>query len=260
MPESYRTQPTRQTPFVVTAYRADADGNLKPDVPTRCPLAAVSVRPEPCCSITNDHERIRKTGPGHPLQVVRCRAHDIAFTLYPPGFAPFRRQSVARVGPDGAQIGTDESSVLKAKFGGTLFDAALDASHGIAWARESGCELPDQWWSTQARHLKLASRIVGIASGLADRTRERIASILALDTLTIRERQQGVDGQDPGYRALGQAIGSILDRLRGVTFAAVALLRCGHWVGQWGEPLHWDSKRRLYDRGPFPVSRTALSP
>jgi len=253
MPELYRTQPIGQTPFVVTSYRSDANGSLKPDVPARCPLAATSIRPEPCCRITNDHERIRKTGPGHPLQVVRCHAHGIAFTLYPPGFAPYRRQSVAVVGPDGAQVGTDESSVLNAGFGGTLFDAALDASQGIAWARESGCELPDRWWSTQGRHLELAARIVGIACGLAGRTRETIASILALDTLTILERHQEAGGEDQGYRALGKAIGSILGRLRGVTFAAVALLRCGYWIGQWGEPLHWDAKRRLYDRGPFQV-------
>ncbi|QDV09319.1 hypothetical protein Poly30_48770 [Planctomycetes bacterium Poly30] len=259
MPESYRALTPKQKPFAVTTYRVDAEGHLRPDVPDRCPLAVTLDRHEVCC-ITSDHDRHRKTGPGHPIRVVRCSAHDIAFTLYPPGFAPYRRQSVALVGPDGAQVDTDETFTLKARFSGTLFDAVLDAIQAVAWARDSeGDQHPERWWSTQGRHLSLGLRIVGIASGLADRTREGIARVLGLDTLTILE-QLGSSDEGQGYRVRGAAISSILDHLPEAAFAAVALLRCGHWIGQWGEPLHWDSKRRVHDRGPFPASRTSPSP
>lgn len=260
MPESYRAQFGKQPPFVVTTYRADAAGNLQPDLPDQCPIAATAGRSESCCKLVRDHDRHRKTGPGHPLRVVRCLTHGIAFTLYPPGFAPYRRQPVAVVAPDGSQIDTDEVSTLKARFGGTLFDAALDAREATPWPRESGGERPDRCWATQGRHLEVASRLVGIAAGLADRTREAIAGTLAIDMLTLREIGQTSGAEAKGYRALGESIGAILMRLRGAAFAAVALLRCGHWAGQWGEPLHWDSKRRLYDRSPFPVPRTAPSP
>jgi len=263
MPQLNCTQRAKPAPFVVTTYRVDASGEMTPDLPDRCPLAATSPRREVCCRIMNDHNRHRKAGPGYPLRVVRCRAHGVAFTLYPPGFAPFRRQSVAQVGPDGARMGTDESCALKANFSGTLFDVALDATHGGDWGRQSESDLPDPWSSSQGRHLDLASRIVGIANGVMDRTQEAIASSLGLDLLAIRERKRAALGEKEtsrarGNRACGQAICSILARLRGVTFAAVALLRCGHWIAQWGEPLHWDSKRRQYDRDPFPVPRTSL--
>lgn len=260
MPESYPTEPAKQTPFVVTTYRADAQGHLTPDVPDQCPVAVTSGDPEPCCRIKIEHKRDRKCGPGHPLWVVGCGVHGIAFTLYPPGFAPYRRQSVAAVGPDGAQIGTNERTVLKKRFSGTLFDAALDAAEGVAWARESGDSLPERWWSTQGRHLKLLAQILGIASGFDDRTQEAVARILNIEMIVLCELRPKPNDVPRGYRAYGKAIGSILAGLRGAASAAITLLRSGHWIGCWGEPLHWDSKRRLYDRGAFPVSRTLPSP
>ena len=259
MPEYYRTLTAKQKPFAITTYRVDAHGRLKPDIPNRCPLAVTQDLPETCC-ITSDHDRQRKTGPGHPIRVVHCSTHDITFTLYPPGFGPYRRQSVAVVGPDGAQVDTNETSTLKARFRGTLFDAVLDAIQAIAWARDSnGAQRPDRCWSTQRRHLNLGLRLVGIASGLADRVRQGIASALSIDMLTILG-QQRLGGVGQGYCAHGEAISSILVELPKAVSAAVALLRCGHWIGEWGEPLHWDSKRRVYDRGPFPVSGTTSSP
>jgi hypothetical protein len=260
MPESYPPEPPKRATFVVTTYRADAHGHLKPDIPDQCPVAATFDHPEACC-ITSDHDRKRKTGPGHPIRVARCSVHNITFTLHPPGFAPYRRQSVAVVGPDGAQVDTGETSTLKARFSGTLFQAALDACQKIAWARDSsGAQHPNPLWSTQGRHLKLGLRLVGIANGLADRVREGIASALSIDMLTILGQLRLVGGVGQGYRAHGEAISSILELLPKPVSTAVALLRCGHWIGEWGEPLHWDSKRRVYDRGPFPVSGTTPSP
>jgi len=250
MPESYPTRPSARRPFVVTPYVLGADGNLVPQMPDRCPQAEATTGPG--CRICAHHHRKRKTGPGFRLMVARCAEHGCAFTLYPPGYAPYRRQAVVRVGPDGAGMDGDEPKTLEHKFESTLFEAAVDASGGHAWARDPADGLSEKWWSTQGRHLSLVSRIVGVARDLSDRVREAVAAVLPLDTLLLRELARSV-----GYRARGHAVCTVLHRLHGAAVAAVRLLRCGHLIGHWGEPLHWDPKRHIFERDPFPCPGTA---
>jgi hypothetical protein len=250
MPESYPTRPSARRPFVVTPYVLVADGNLVPELPDRCPRAETTTGSR--CRISAHHYRKRKTGPGFPLMVARCGEHGCAFTLYPPGYAPYRRQAVVRVGPDGAGMDDDEPETLERKFESTLFEAAVDASGGHAWAREPVDGLSEQWWSTQGRHLSLASRIVGVARDLSDRVREAVAAALPVDTLSLRELAHSV-----GYRARGRSVCTVLRRLHSAAVAAVRLLRCGHLIGHWGEPLHWDPKRHVLERDPFPLASTA---
>lgn len=204
------------------------------------------------CRISAHHHRKRKTGPEFPLLVARCDEHGCAFTLYPPGFAPYRRQAVVRVGPDGAGIQSDEPKTLEDRFESTLFEAAVDADGGRAWARESADDFPEHWWTTQGRHLSLASRILGVARNLSDRLREALAAALMIDTLSLREL-----APSSGYRARARAVCTVLCRLPAAAVAAVRLLRCGHLIGHWGEPLHWDPKRHALDRDPFPLASTA---
>jgi hypothetical protein len=63
--------------------------------------------------------------------------------------------------PDGAADRPAKDG-LREEFEGTVFDAALDGAEGRAWARASDGKLPDRWWSTQGRHLRLASRLLGM--------------------------------------------------------------------------------------------------
>lgn len=242
MSRSYPKRPPPSRPFIVTPYTADADGQLIAEMPARCPLSEGAASTERC-RLVIDHLRQRKTGPRHPLAVVRCRTHGCGFTLYPAGFGPYLRQPVVQMAPDGqcAPAGQDE-------FAGTLFEAAVDAKQGRPWARTSETEddPPERWWGTQGRHLRFAARLVGVAHDLADAVRETIAAALSVSALVLREHSLA-----RGYRAIGEAVCDVLGRFRGGPRRAWQLLVCGHLAGHWGSPWQWDAQRAVMERSPF---------
>ena len=259
MPQSY-TGPARQSrPFICTPYIRGPDERLAAKMPDRCPARACGDGVTGVCDLRTDHHRERKTGPRHPLAVVHCRTHDAAFTLYPPGYAPYRRQSVLRLSHEGSPIVREKGrDAERADFDGTLFESALDARDGVAWARESfegALEAPGRYWAGQGRHLRLAARITGVARELSDKVRVSIAMVLSADCLGLHE---GV--QAKGYRALGKSICSVLAKLKGGARRAWDLLICGAVVGSWGEPLRWDARRGVLERAPFPIQETVMPP
>ena len=75
------------------------------------------------CRVSEAFWRDRLTGPRHPLLVVRCRTHGVAFTLYPPGYVPYGRVPVVCRVDDGSDV--DRT--------GSLLGAALAASGGESW-------------------------------------------------------------------------------------------------------------------------------
>ncbi len=184
--------------------------------------------------------------------MLRCRTHGCAFTLYPPGYAPYRRQPVMRVAPDGKPI-HGEGDRQRTDFAQTVFEAALDARQGRQWARQSDSfhDPPERWWGTQGRHLTLAARLVGIARDLSDRARSSIAAVLSVGHLQLRESSHAV-----GYRAIGHAVCGVLERMRGAAWRARQLLVCGCLADLWGEPLYWDAPRQVLERSPFPAAGT----
>jgi hypothetical protein len=191
--------------------------------------------------------------------VVHCRTHGNAFTLYPPGYAPYRRQSVLRLSHDGSPIFREKGrDAERADFDGTLFESALDARDGVAWARASDAasrEAPERYWAGQGRHLRLAARITGVARELSEQVRVSIAMVLSVDCLGLNEGAQAT-----GYRAMGKAICSVLAKLKSQARRAVDLLTCGALVGSWGQPFHWDADRRVLQRAPFPTRGTSMAP
>ncbi|MGQ0672397.1 MAG: hypothetical protein ACT4N2_05890 [Hyphomicrobium sp.] len=189
------------------------------------------------------------------MVVIACHAHGIAFTLYPPGYAPFRRQPVAKLAPDGNPIGA-ASEPRDDSLAGTVFEAALDAKDGRRWARETGAEVPERWWSTQGRQLRLTARLVGVANDIAEKVREGIAATLSVGTLMLNELCQS-----RGYRAIGRAVCKVLASLKGGwPRRARQLLVCGHIIGQWGEPMHWDATRQVLERSAFLIGEARSSP
>jgi len=258
MSQSYPEPSCQSRPFICTPYVAGRGGRLCAKIPDRCPTRACSPCTTTDCGLRVEHYRPRKTGPPHALAVVRCRTHGCAFTLYPPGYAPYRRQSVLRVSYDGSSIFREPGrTVERGDFDGTLFESALDARDGVAWARESGSailDVPERYWAGQGRHLRLAARITGVASALSERMRVLISMVLSVDCLGLKEGARAA-----GYRAIGKAICSVLAKLTGRARRARALLTCGAVVGSWGEPLHWDAKRRVLERTPFPLGGTVSS-
>lgn len=187
-----------------------------------------------------------------PLTVVRCSTHRFHFTLYPPGYAPYRRQPVLDQAPDGTELIPPKNLPLHA-FQETLFQAALDANDRKPWARDSDSDthLPDRWWSTQGRHLDLASRLLGLFEGLADRLRETIATVLSLDLLLLLELAQRMTGASAGYRSKGQAICELLQAIAPRRDRGHRLLLCGHLIGHWAIPLCWNKTKQVLERLPF---------
>jgi len=252
MPASYPDAPRSHRPFIVTSYVVGSDGEVGPEMPSSCPAGAC--RGERC-RLSRHHRRRRKTGPGHPLAVIACRTHGVAFTLYPPGYGPYRRQPVERLSPDGRALGVETDPDV-VEFAGTLFEAASDARAGRAWARDGAGDRPQEhWWSTQGRHLRLAARLVGVAVELAEKLRERVAAALSVGMLTLREKSKA-----RGYREIGEAVCAVLAELGRGPRRSRRLLLCGHLVGRWGEPMHWDARRGVLRRSPFPIGEQGLSP
>jgi len=177
--------------------------------------------------------------------VIECRSHGFAFTLYPPGYAPYLRRPVVKLGPDGGRIAVEPGFPL-ACFDETIFAAAIDAMRGKAWPRESSLTTPDRSWGSQGRDLDVAARIVGVARDLGDAVRTRIAAALSVDTLLLLEGAKAI-----GYRAIGKAVCEILRRVGGFSGRAMKLLVAGFLVSRFGEPMQFDHKRKIVERSPF---------
>lgn len=255
MPASYLDIPRSHRPFIVTAYVVGRLGELEPEMPTSCPQGACAGEG---CKLAVHHRRKRKTGPGHPLVVIACRTHGVGFTLYPPGYGPYRRQPVERLSPAGRALQADDAAdPVAAEFAGTLFEAASEACAGRAWARDADAEgrPPERWWSTQGRHLRLAARLVGVAIELTEKLRESIAAVLSVGTLTLREKARA-----RGYRGIGEAVCAVLSGMRRGPRRSRQLLVCGHLVGRWGEPMHWDARREVLRRSPFRIGEQGAAP
>ena len=252
MAGSYPARPRSRTPFIITSYVAGPDGGLAAEVPTCCPCSTATEQ----CKVSVHDRRFRKTGPSHPLVVAACATHEGAFTLYPAGYGPYQRRPVQRLSPDGRAVASaPEAGEPAGDWQGTLFEAAVDAKDGRAWSRCSEAESADgRWWTTQGRHLRRCTGIVGVAAGLADSVREAIAATLSVGTLVLRQLSAA-----KGYRAVGAAVSSVLQSLRGGAGRAFRLLVCGHLVGLWGAPWRWDPARQVMERSPFSSDGTIPS-
>jgi len=111
------------------------------------------------------------------------------------------------VGPVSDLIEEDESEASNSKlavFEGTVFDAALDASRGTAWKHTWQLATPEEGtehaWTTQWRLLSLTTLLLGVSCQLADVVRDRVADVLGVPALLLRE-MAGLLRVNGGYRA-----------------------------------------------------------
>jgi hypothetical protein len=244
---SQEIRPSARRFFVTTGYFLDAAGILEPAIPMTCPEGSSHGKR---CDVRRHSIRQRRTGPKFPLTVARCHTHDGSFTLYPPAFGPYLRAPVLDLAPDGTAPLSEkkrDQQGLEA-FEGTLFQAAIDGESQKAWARDSLDGVPDRWWSTQGRHIDLAMRLLGITRDIGARLRERIASVLSLDHLFLRDQSRTVMD---GYQARAKAVCTVLRRLKLGATAAMHLFFSGRLIGHWGAPRNWDRRRQVLDRLPF---------
>lgn len=220
---------TNRKPFIVTPYSArDAGMTLRPEIPYACPFAVTSDVRDPC-RIGMHHRRKRKTGPGYPLSVMSCEAHECTFTLYPPGFAPYQRQAVACLSPCGDRV-LGEGRDVQTDFNSTMFEETLKAKTVGSRRR--------------CRRSRKNARILGVGD-LGDRLREAIATVLNVPAGILLSLSRCSD-------SLMDAVGQVLRQLRGTArFRASNLLVSGHLAGCWGEPLPYDADRKIFGRSPY---------
>jgi hypothetical protein len=218
--------------LVVTPYETDGENKMVPQIPDTCPLGVKDGRP---CRLFLDHWRSRKTGPCFPLNVFRCRTHEIAFTLYPPGYTPWGRKKWAPVAPDGTVVTCEEGA---SRFQDTYFEAALVAAEGIVWAREKEVEedFRNPSFITQQCRLDRALRLLGLKGDRA--WREAFAQTLSIPGQRLHEAAQTLTKWPSNLSALGRAVRDVLSeipRFLGDLFERLAA--CGAAVGLW-PPLH----------------------
>jgi len=238
--------------FVVTAYRAGPDGRFEPDIPTQGVCAEQDRHP---CKLNVNHRRERSSGPCFPLTVLRCRPHKRSFTLYPPGHVPYGRIAIAPVAPDASPIRGKEQAE---RYGGTLFEASLDACERKPWHREHDGST-ERWWGTQLRRLALAAQLLALAPGVASRRREEVAEIVGVDLLLLREQAEKMRHAQ-GYQQRGAAVRQVLDAMPQGSFLPERLLECGYLAGRWGAPYRWLPQSATLRRQAFRAAGTQRSP
>jgi hypothetical protein len=169
-----------------------------------------------------------------PVLVVRCLRHDrAAFSVYPPGFTPYGRQRMAPVALDGDPLGSEpgpgEAAGLSG-FDSTIFRAALDAASRRFWEPEPlGYHEPARW--TQIRHLDRAVDWLGLGR-LSVGERHHRAEALGVEALLLIESSLDLDS----WRARGEAVCRVLERLAPDRCVLDRLLRAGEQAGLWGRP------------------------
>ncbi len=216
----------RLPPFVIADYE---DGHIQ-EIPKCCPWQCYGE----ACSVRLHDLRVRKTGPCHPLAVLRCEVHGVHFTAYPPGFTPYARRALV----EGPAL-HDASS---------LVEVVQEASEGKLWAREAAGGT-DRWWSTQLRLLTRVEQLFGLRRA-AWRQAVALTMGLALGALEATSCVRGV-------RARGLALHGLLQGLD-----TDDLLRLGAMTGCWGRPWFWMRDRQalvpLGGRDPPMLSTTSV--
>ena len=231
--------------FVVTPYEKHGD-KLLPQLPDTCPLG---VEDGPACRLFTDHFRARKTGPQFALCVMRCRTHEIGFTLYPPGYPPWGRKPWVREGVE------EEVEDTAKRFRNTYFDAALEAAEGVFWPREKTLDSDFGTPSdlTQQCHLSRSIRLLGMDQEPS--RREIFAQLFSIPGQILHEAAAILE--QPSHRAdLGRAVRTVLEAIPStLTGVFESLAICGATVGLW-PPLHvWrPALHRLLPRV-FPAGR-----
>ncbi len=220
---------------MVAPYLPDSEGRL---IAQRPEVGPCSDHDEQPCRLALDHERSRTTGPCFPLAVLRCRIHEIAFTVYPPGHVPYGRVALAPVAPDGHALISPHRGAHR--FEHTLFEAALDAAEHQAWPQsaEDGYLIPR--FPTQMHRLVRACRLLGVEPTLEAEARQCLGSILGVAGQHLHDGAVQIQ-QQLGYHNRGKAVVGVLEALRWTGMALFdRLAACGAQAGLWSVPQRWD--------------------
>jgi len=206
--------------FVIAPYFADQSGLVQVARPLVCPRGEGL---KPGCQVVVHQRRRRATGiPWGWVAVMRCDAHDVAFTAYPPGHIPYGREPLIQLAPDGSSLvggGPD------ARFSETPFAAALGLGAG-----------PSR--STTSRRIRRSAALLGLVAKTLDY--ELAACVAQLPAGVVHEHAMRLEGVR-SLRACSTAVAALLaelraDRSQGLVDRFAIL---GHLSGRWGRPHRW---------------------
>ena len=226
-------------------------------MPNVCPLHATD--PDGyACKIEFNHLRDRKTGPQIPLFVMVCDEHHIGFTLYPPGFYPYSRHTLAPVAPNGSQL-IEQSDCNS--FTGTIFDAALDAMGGLVWDRESSTGSQTPRFITQCRHIERIAQLLGIGPEQNVIQREETSQILTVPGQLLHDCASKFNHTPniPTVIYKGTIISNILEEIPITATIFERLAEIGAGAGLWPAPFFCNPTKNI-QRSPFSSIRTRGSP
>jgi len=206
--------------FVIAPYTADLSGLFQVARPLACPRGEGL---KPGCQVVVHQRRRRATGiPWGWVAVLRCDAHDVAFTAYPPGHIPYGREPLIQLAPDGSSLiggGPD------ARFSETPFAAALGLGDG-----------PSR--STTSRRIRRSAALLGLVAKTLDY--ELAARVAHLPAGVVHEHAVRLEGVR-SLRAWSTAVAALLGELRADRSQGLvdrfAIL--GHISGRWGRPHRW---------------------
>ena len=252
---SHSRQSQERLPFATTTYKAGNNGVLRPELPSRCVFATGAQT----CSIFVDHYRLRKTGPCFSLAVVGCSIHPRGrYTLYPPGHFPYGRKPVAPYSPSGEVLLNVATS--RPLWETTIFDAAMDAANGERWSSDSPWD-DSRRRRTQGRQLELTGRLIGVHPKLNGDVQERIATRLAVATMTLLN---GAKTWAVGWKMRGEAILAVLAAIPKQVSLLDRLMAAGAVGGLWAmrHPQRWDADRGrgTWIIAPLPPSKLSEHP
>lgn len=240
--------------YVISPYTIKTkEGSPTPVLPTVCPLHSTG---DCDCRIKISHRRFRQTGPELPLFVVVCKEHNIGFTLYPPGYYPYSRHTLAPVSPGGSLLVEQTDNH---RFAGTLFDAPLDAKAGIVWCQESTANSLTPRLPTQNRHLERIARLFGIGADGEARQREEVSQILMVPGQLLHDCS-AILSDTAAIRIKGRIISGILNRIPFLATIFERLVELGAGAGLWPPPLFCSPRDHLLHPTPFHPVRTRGTP
>jgi hypothetical protein len=138
-----------------------------------------------------------------------------------------------------ARIGVDaDQEIGEPAYEGTVHGAAMDASRGERWPRESPADDPRRR-RTQDRYIAQSAMLLGLANELAEQVAQDIGECLCVPYLALSDLRKSYNTALT-YREKGAAIVSALALIPADRTLGDRLLQSGFIGGMWRHPVRWD--------------------
>lgn len=212
-----------QRDFLVAVYIPNDDGRMVVEtMPTECPCCEAGVE----CKMSLHQYRQRKTGPKHPLAIVKCESHRRFYTVYPLGYVPYKRAPLVPEGNENS--GCDDLTPWL----DTVFESAVRAGsfgESCSWSMEFTGE--KSWW-TQMRQTRKAGEWLGL--NLIGLEQQRVAQKLRVGAV-IHAQACRIYRESSTLKRIAAAVVMVLAALEYGKNFLWSLLRTGKSTGLCGQ-------------------------